>query len=298
MSPVTLSDISLKGVDLTPRVRHLRDIYFRAIPEICTDRPSLITEFSEDLFEKRKISVLDKARLYRRVLEKRSAIVRHTQGYEKNQKVIEPFPIEDIQLFAGSTTSKFKGVPLYPEFMGLSIWPELGTLKDRASNPYYIAPEDIEKLNHKIFPPWIYKNILELARERCNMKARKIIGFGKPLPEIVSMKLLERIVFFLTSKVECISHTIPDFSRAINEGLRAIIIDAEKKGEAAKDKPKMEFYTAISEVLKGVISYSNNLAAEAEMLAARQLDPVAKEELLEIAKIHRRVPENEARNFR
>ena len=71
MSPVTLSDISLKGVELTPRVRHLRDIYFRAIPEICIDRPELITKFSTDLFEQRKISILDKAKLYAQVLGKR-----------------------------------------------------------------------------------------------------------------------------------------------------------------------------------------------------------------------------------
>jgi uncharacterized protein (DUF362 family) len=215
MAPVPLPDTSLKGIDLTPRVRHLKDIYFRALPEICTERADLITKFSlaNNLFKQRQISILDKAKLYRYVLENRKAIVRHTQGYERGQKGEEPqeFPFKDTQLFAGSTTSKFKGVPLYPEFLALSLWPELGTISKRDSNPYYITKEEIEKLNHEIFPQWINNNILELARERCNLKAREKLGFGRPLPENVPMKLLERLVFFLASKPECISHTIPDF---------------------------------------------------------------------------------------
>ena len=213
MSPVTLPDISLRGIELTPRVRHLRDIYFRALPEICTERSALITEFSQDLFEQRQISILDKAKLYRYVLGERKAIVRHTQGHERNQEEMEPveFQFQDTQLFAGSTTSKFKGVPLYPEFMALALWPELGTISKRPSNPYFISRRDVETLNHDIFPRWIYKNILELARERCNLEARKKLGFGKPLPEIVPLKLMERVVFFLTSKPECILSHHPRF---------------------------------------------------------------------------------------
>jgi pyruvate formate-lyase/glycerol dehydratase family glycyl radical enzyme len=302
-SLVTLSDISLRGVEMTPRVRQLKDDYFRALPEICTERSRLITEFSEDLFEQRNISILDKAKLYRRVLEKRNPIVRHTQGYEQDQKSKDfvKFGFKDTQLFAGSTTGKFKGVPLYPEFLASSLWPELGTISKRATNPYYITPEAIEELNHNIFPRWIYKNILELARERCNMKARQNLGFGKPLPEIAPLKLMERIVYFFGTKVECISHTIPDFSRAIRDGLGEIIKEAEgkeRRAKEAKDKGKQEFYAAISEVLQGLITYSNHLADEAERLACSEVDPIAKQELLDIARIHRQVPEHEARTFR
>ena len=112
------------------------------------------------------------------------------------------------------------------------------------------------------------------------------------------MKLMERIVFFLASKVECISHTIPDFSRAIYEGLREMIKDAEQKKAATADRSKKQFYEAISEVLEGVITYSKRLAVEADKFADNETDPIAKNELREIANIHRRVPENPARTFR
>ena len=35
---VTFEDLSLKSLDLTKRVKEQRAIYFRAMPEICTER--------------------------------------------------------------------------------------------------------------------------------------------------------------------------------------------------------------------------------------------------------------------
>ena len=83
MAHVTLKDISLKDYGLTPRVSRLKEIYFRAMPEICIERPRLVTRFSRenDFFEKERISILDKARLYRYVLERRAPKVRHSRAY-------------------------------------------------------------------------------------------------------------------------------------------------------------------------------------------------------------------------
>ena len=294
MPTITLHDISLKDYELTPRVSHLRDAYFRALPEICIERPELITRFSvtNGLFTKERISILEKARGYRDVLENRTPIVRHDRAFEKGMK---PFEFKDSQLFAGSTTSKFKGVPLYPEFLALTLWPELWTLSKRESNPYQITESEVERLNYDIFPHWMGSNITELARKRCFEGNDKKYDRKKHAPEL---KLLERLVFFLASKLNCISHTIPDFSRAIPLGLREMIREANEKKGAASEVSKKEFYAAISEVLEGIIAYSENLAIKAEDLAGKESDPVAKKELLDIAEIHRRVPAFPARTFR
>ena len=76
-------DNFLKDIHLTKRVQNLREDYFRAVPEICIERPSLITKYSlsHGLFEKERISILDKAHTYRHVLETRKAVVRHTQAF-------------------------------------------------------------------------------------------------------------------------------------------------------------------------------------------------------------------------
>jgi pyruvate formate-lyase/glycerol dehydratase family glycyl radical enzyme len=294
MSQITLDDLSLHDYELTPRVTQLRENYFRALPEICIERPRLITGFDSDngFFGQEQISILDKARAYRYVLENREPIVLYGWAYEKGMK---PFEVKDRSLFAGSTTSKFKGVILYPEFLALTLWPELWTITKRASNPYHITDSEVEELNSKIFPHWMRNNITELARARLFEKNRKKHGVEKSAPE---MKLLERIIFFLATKLECISHTIPDFSRAINEGLRALIDEAEERGTGATDDSKREFYAAISEVLEGIIAYSRNLADKAEEMAGEEADPTLRKELLDIVAINRRVPEFPARSFR
>ena len=122
MPAITLGDLSLRNCGLSPRVAALRHSYFRAVPEVCIERARLVTDYSRQhgLFRSSPISILDKARLYRWVLEHRHPVVRHRQGYAAG---MQPFPIVDTSPFAGSTTSKFKGVPLYPEFMALSCGP-------------------------------------------------------------------------------------------------------------------------------------------------------------------------------
>ena len=294
MSQITLSDLSLKDYNLPRRVSYLKDIYFKAMPEMCIERPRLVTEFHQKngLFDKERISILDKARTYKYVLENRTSIVRHTKSYRKG---MIPFDINDTSLFAGSTTSKFKGVPLYPEFLALALWPELWTISKRKSNPFYITDTEVKKLNYKIFPHWMNNNITELARKRCYEENLKKYGKAKYAPE---MKLLERLVFFLASKPNCISHTIPDFSRAINVGLHEIINEAKLKKDKTSENSKKEFYTAIAEVLEGIITYSKNLASRAEKMAKKESDPILKKELLDIAEINRRVPEFSARSFR
>jgi pyruvate formate-lyase/glycerol dehydratase family glycyl radical enzyme len=294
MAQVMLRDMSLKDYGLTPRVSRLKEIYFRAMPEICIERPRMVTRFSREngLFEKERISILDKARLYRSVLENRAPIVRHSRAYEKGMKA---FKFKEAPLFAGSTTSKFKGVPLYPEFLALTLWPELWSISKRASNPFYITDSDVKELNYEIFPHWIEHSILELARKRCYEENWEKYGLKKHAPEI---KLFERLVFFMASKPNCISHTIPDFSRAIKVGLRDIIDEAKERGDENPEPSRKEFYEAISEVLEGIIAYSHNLAGEAEKLAEREADPILKKELLDIAAVNRRVPEFPAETFR
>ena len=296
MALVTFGDVCLKEHDLTPRVEALKEAYFRAMPEICIERPRLITNYSLEhgLFQKERISILDKARLYRHVLQNRAPIIHQARAREKGMR---PFDLDPgaLSLFAGSTTTRFKGVPIYPELIGLTIWPELWTISTRAKNPYNITRDEIEELNYEIFPRWMDHNILELARERCYEDNEREHGKKKHAPEL---KLNERLVFFISTKPNCISHTIPDFSRAVKEGLGALIQEAKDKGGEAGDSSQKEFYQAMEEVLQGMIDCAHNLAAEAERLADAEQDPARKEELTALAQIHRRVPEAPARTFR
>jgi len=302
MPTITLSDLSLEEYGLSPRVTDLRNAYFRAMPEVCVERALLVTRASMDLglFRKSRITCLDKAKVYRRVLEQRTAVVRHRCAVEKGEKRKEdgmtPFTFQDRSLFAGSTTSRFKGVPLYPELMALALWPELETLKDRERNPFHITDKDVRLLNEKVFPYWIDRNIHELARARSVVASPENGAIKADAPAI---KLLERLVFFLASKPNCISHTIPDFSQALGLGLRGLANLAKQRGgRRAKDAESRDFYAAVAEVMEGIIAYSRRLAAEARRLAKDETNDIEKGELLALAEIHDRVPEQPARTFR
>jgi hypothetical protein len=59
-----------RDIHLTDRVLKLRQDYFRAVPEICIERPILVTNYGlqHHLFDQERISILDKAKTYGRVL--------------------------------------------------------------------------------------------------------------------------------------------------------------------------------------------------------------------------------------
>jgi formate C-acetyltransferase len=287
---VTFKDLSLGEYDRTERVERLRKAYFRACPEVCVERPHLVTRLHEELgiFGKERYTILDKARVYRRVLEEREAIVWHLQAKDKQGQA---FTFEGDSLLAGSTTTKYKGVILYPEFMALALWPELHTMPRRAANPYQLTSKDAEILNREVFPCWLDRSILEWAR--ADVERRGGPGEAKP-----DFSLLQYFVFFLATKPNCISHTIPDFSRAVREGLRAVIEEAQVRAARTTSEAQRTFYQAIAEALEGIITYSQNLSRKAAAMAAEEQDPARRRELETLAEIHRHVPEHPARTFR
>jgi formate C-acetyltransferase len=121
----------------------------------------------------------------------------------------------DENLLAGTTTSKPFGAPVYPELTGMTIWPELDTMNNREKNPQRISRSDADELNFDIFPYWMNRNIIEATRAR----------EGNP----ACMKLFERIIFFIAGKAGTISHTVPCYKIALENGLEWLIEEAAKK---------------------------------------------------------------------
>lgn len=288
MGAITLEDLSLRDVELGRPLRLLRESYFQAAPEICTERARLITRYSLEagLFDRDRISSLDKARLYRKVLENRRPVVWHTKAFKRTPDGMQEFTLEDSSPFAGSTTSRFKGVPLYPEFLALGLWPELRTISRRAANPYQISEEDIRILNFEVFPRWMNGTITELGRIYGTEEDRR------------RLQLLQKLIFFVASKPNCISHTVPDFSRAVREGLRAVIDDCLEHRRLAAGQVKKDFYQGMAEAMEGIIAYSRNLASAASQAAGREFNPARKAALEDIARIYSRVPEQPSATFR
>src|SRR5512139_688532 len=112
-----------QDLEPTPRIERLRAEHVDAVPRVCTERGRLITEFMKHkgLFAADHIPLDIQGELYGRLLAQKTPIVRHTVSYVRGTSGLVKQPIEDPQLFAGSTTSAFRGVPLYPELTATAI---------------------------------------------------------------------------------------------------------------------------------------------------------------------------------
>lgn len=258
-----LSEYTLKNLN---GISALREEMRSAPVHICIERAKYITEYmkAHGDEEMKKSPILYRAEAVYQYLSHKKAV------------------IPDNNLLAGTTGAYLKTAPVYPEFIGLTIWSELDSISGRKKNPQLISKEDARTLNFDIFPYWIDRDVLASTKKR----------YG----DIVPVHLLEKMIFYVASKAGCISHTVPDFKRVLAEGMTAIIKEAEEK--AATQPQNSEFYRAVALVLKGAIAYAESLSKEAKRLAASERNAARKEQLLEMARVCEAVPKGPARSFR
>jgi formate C-acetyltransferase len=274
MTQVNLPDYSLQDHTLAtlPRLAKLRTLSLNSKPAICIERARYITRFLK------KHDNPDDAP------EVRQAKAVH---YFLRHKSVDFF---DKNLLAGSTTSKPLGAPLFPEFFALYLWPELDTVSTRKKNPMTLTAAEADELNFEIFPFWMDRNVIELARTQ----------FGNPR----CLQLFENLSFFLAGKAGCISHAVPLYKPMLEQGLEGLIQTAKvREAQLAADispeaKQKQDFYTAMQIALEGIIIYAEHVADEAEHLAEISDQPEIKNHFEIIAKVCRHVPAKPARTFR
>ena len=274
-SKVTFKDITLAEYTLEslPLLKRLREGLLAEKPAVCIERARHYTKYLKDAPEDESAE-LKYANAAKYFLSKKASI------------------FFDDNLLAGTTGSKPFSAPVYPEWTGLTIWPELDTISSREKNPLKLTGEEADDLNFKIYPYWMERNILEYTRKK----------HGNPK----CMKIFERIVFFLATKAGCISHTIPCYTVVLEKGVEHIIAKAASRQKALSSaggldeekQRKIEFYQAIQIAMEGVIAYARNLGKEASRLAEKEYDLSRKENYLNMAEVCRQVPAKPARNFR
>jgi len=271
MNTVTFDDIGLKDItlDSLPRLERLRQVHFQTRPEVCPELASLMTTYMKEMDAPHDSPELRAGKRLKYVLENKKAV------------------IHEDDLLAGTTTSKIKGVPIYPQFLGQALWPELETISGRKRNPYGISQDAMDTLNFDVFPFWMDRTVQEVCRK----------DYENPFCQ----RMMERMFFFLATKAHTISHTVPDYEAVVVEGLAAIIEKAKQKeselGVSADDMKKKDFYKAVTLALEGVIDYAERLGDELLSKAERETDPVRKEELQNMSAICARVPKEKSNTF-
>ena len=271
LNDIRLSQFSLESL---PNIAKLRTAQIKLKPQVCIERARYVTRYLRDLADKTEPMEIRYAKAVNFFLSNKQP-----QFFDDN-------------LLAGTTTSKPFGAPVYPELTGMTIWPELDTISTREKNPLLLSAEEAKELNLDIFPYWMDKNILEHTRK----KFPGLQGFG----------LLEKLVFFFATKAGTISHTIPDYSVALEKGLESMIADAASREAALiasgasspEDTQKRDFYRAVQIALQGIIAYAANLSSRAQELADQTPDPQRKQNFLAMSEICKKVPAGPAETFR
>jgi pyruvate formate-lyase/glycerol dehydratase family glycyl radical enzyme len=276
MSAITLKDIRLGGytLDSLPLLKHLRTDLLQTKPAVCIERARHMTRFLRDMSSDDDPMITRFAGATAHFLSKK-----------------QPFFFDD-NLLAGTTCAKPFGAPVYPEWTGMTIWPELDVISTREKNPQGLTRAEAEELNFEIYPYWMQRNVLEVTRKRHNN------------PEC--MRLFERIVFFIAGKAGTISHTVPYYTMALEQGVEHIIALAAQKEQALKAESSSDadqqrsllFYQAVQKALQGVIAYAANLSAEAALRAQTESDPRRKANFEQMAIVCAQVPAKPARTFR
>lgn len=252
----------------SPRIPRLVSHLFAKMPEIEADRAELITESyrqTEDL----------------PIIKRRSAAFRH---------ILENIPIviRPDELIVGSNTISPRSCQTFPEYSYEWLEKEYDTVATREADPFYIAPETVERLK-KVYPYWKGKTCSDLAAQFMD-------------PDVLDVFLHHGMFTVGNYFYNGIGHVCVDYGKVLAIGYEGFIREAKEKLSAlcltdGSYIRKKQFLEAVIESCEAVIGYAHRYAALAKKEADACTDPVRKEELLHIAENCTQVPAKGARNF-
>jgi len=243
------------------RVDRLRERLLRGQREVCVERARYLTES------------------YRQT-EGQPAVLRQARALEHILGHIS-VRIEPDELLVGNATGKPLGAGIYPEGIARRILGELPNLRQRDCNTFAIAPDSERELVESILPYWRGKTIEDRARELWS-------------PQVTAN--FERVAPFILTEIAGIGHMLINHQRVLERGLQAIIEEAGRKQQDAKDKAQRDFYEATGIAGQAVISWANRYADEAQRLADTATGS-RRDELLAIAEACRHVPAEPPQTF-
>lgn len=252
----------------TERLEKIKARFLDTTPEICAERAKLITESYKETeglpMSTRRAKALDKILMGMTVY------------------------IEDDELIVGNQCSMPRSAPVYPEFSCEWLEGELDRLAKRSADVFLISEEVKETLREDVFPYWKGKTNQEIATALMKPEA---IDAGNAVVYTVGNYYFNGV-----------GHISANYGKVMREGLNAVIAEAEAAKRKfdfadAHEMKSLHFLESTIIANKAVIAFANRYADEAERLAIAEHDAARKAELLEIARICRKVPAEPAETF-
>ncbi|MBP7736870.1 MAG: formate acetyltransferase [Spirochaetes bacterium] len=252
---------------MSDRIAELKKAVMEQRPGICTERALIWTKYYRRRANRKKPAPIAIAEALSCVLA---------------EKTVRIYPRE---LIVGNYTSKRVGGSIFPELHGIPVLLDLFTFTRRETNPLEISPKERRKLIG-IIPFWLFRFLGFRAFRSPIAKARFILD-----------QLVAR--WYLINESGGISHFAPDY-----ETLLAIGTDGYRQkasGLQAGTEPgsgEWNFYEGIKIICEGLARFGERYAACAEEMASTVEDDARRQELMDIARVCRRVPRFRARTLR
>lgn len=213
--------------------------------------------------------------------------------------------IEDGDLLCGSGASKPFGLEMQYEY-GVWTKEEVESLK---SDVYTIAPEDEEelyRLNEKFSKNSLNSNLIEAMGKSLGYNERlwPFMKSGCILPPWKDKNGGSGGGFAMSGyglgpgfSLVCI-----DYSRILNEGAKSVINEAKEclknlRYDSSDSIEKRNYWEGVILVFEAWVRFSGRYAALAEKMAMTERDETRKKELLEMARVCKKVPYEPADNF-
>ena len=211
---------------------------------------------------------------------------------QKSTVVIEP---DQLILGRGGNAGRY-GI-LYPELDGDTLGENISKLPGRPTSPFDISHEAAGVVWDYIEPYWKGKTYHEELAKSFPQDTRRLTY--NPDADASS-----RFIVNETSSFRSSLQWVHDYEIVLHKGFRGIKEEVlEKRAQLDENNPvdameKIPFYDALILTCDAIVIWASRYADEAEKQAKEQTDPVRKAELLEMARIARKVPGDPAETFR
>ncbi|MBU2512022.1 formate acetyltransferase [bacterium] len=244
---------------LSTRFQRIKNELLSYPIHLCIERARLVTEYFKQFDNANEPMVIRKAKAFRHLMRKKS---------------IKIYPDE---LIVGNIGKYRKSAIMQPELSGVFSCQELLWIDKRKTTPFKISWGDRLKLLKGVIPYWLPRNMI-------------IRAFWPDLKHL-SQYIVDQLNpnYYLINEVAGIGHFIPHYEKAIKIGLKGYL-EQLKNG-------KTDLFRAMAITAEAVIDYSNRMSCEIERLVQLETDKKRSQELVSLAEICKKVPENPAETF-
>ncbi len=253
---------------LTPRMESFREELLNVKPQVCVERAVITTRTYQE--NQDQPLAMKRALMLKNVLEKMTIF------------------IEPQTMIAGNQASENRSAPIFPEYAMKWVIDELDEFEHRDGDVFYITEENKQKLRD-IASFWEHNTLLDrgLAAFPPHSRLYYDLGIIKSEGNITSGD----------------AHCAVDYGMMMHKGLKDYERRAREKLDALdltdyKNIQKSYFYRSILIVVEAVKTFAGRYAVLAQETAQKETDEGRRAELLEMARILKKVPYEPAENFR